>query len=192
MANVSLYYPGFDEFTELCETACIDNGDCQFSINVCSQMPKIFKTEDDQRHAVTELLKDYFGFEEGKDKFKGKGRKSCCDIMFGTHSCLSVEIKNEVGSEGAESYSQITGYYVQSLDGKNPELCPSPAFFLELIGPHLFVSGAVFAKIVLIDRLTPPLWLVIQPMRSKEMERFARTFKALKSSLIQLSLYYTV
>ena len=38
-----------------------------------------------------------------------------------------------------------------------------------------------------VDRLTPPLWLVLQPMDDKEMLRTARTLKALKKAFTKLS-----
>ena len=37
--------------------------------------------------------------------------------------------------------------------------CPGPTFLLQLVGPHMFISGAVFGEYVCVDRLTSPIWL---------------------------------
>ena len=47
--------------------------------------------------------------------------------------------------------------------------CPGPTFLLQLVGPHMFISGAVFGEYVCVDRLTSPIWLVVQPGNTSAM-----------------------
>ena len=68
--------------------------------------------------------------------------------------------------------------------------CPGPTYFVEVVGPHMFIYGAVFGQYVYVDRLTSPIWLVVQPENSSAMAKIARTLKALKISIHSLMNYY--
>ena len=68
--------------------------------------------------------------------------------------------------------------------------CPGPTYFVEVVGSHMFIYGAVFGQYVYVDRLTSPIWLVVQPENSSAMAKIARTLKALKISIHSLMNYY--
>ena len=105
--------------------------------------------------------------------------------------CVILEVKNESGQGGgSDSYAQAIAYYVKTLEDKPVGRCPAPAFLLELVGPHLFISGAVYGKYVFVDRLVDPVWLVPH-QREEAMIRIARIFKALKDAVTDIREYYT-
>ena len=54
----------------------------------------------------------------------------------------------------------------------------------------MFIYVAVFGQYVYVDRLTSPIWLVVQPENSSAMAEIARTLKALKISIHNLMNYY--
>ena len=104
-------------------------------------------------------------------------------------TCVILEVKNESGQGGgSDSYAQAIAYYVKTLKEKLVRK-HSPAFLLELVGPHLFISGAVYDKYVFVDRLVDPVWLV--PQRNEDaIIRIARIFKALKEAIEEIRQYY--
>lgn len=71
------------------------------------------------------------------------------------------------------------------------ERSSSPAFIITLAGPEMKIYGAVYGECVYVDRLVPPVLLVQQPYCKKEMLQIAKTLKALKVSLTELSNYCT-
>ena len=189
--DVSLYYLGFHDFRELCKTIPIEKEDCYHTQLLCETMSGFFDNKDQRLKKFINLFEAYICM---------KGTQITFDHEYGasTHFALGyfllLEAKNEVGLGGAESYQALGGYYVASLNSLHSSYVDkhsAPVFLIELIGPHLIISGAVYGKFVYIDRLIPPLWLVLQPMNSEEMIRTARVLKALKSSLTTLSLYYS-
>ena len=103
--------------------------------------------------------------------------------------CVILEVKNESGQGGSDSYEQVIAYYVKTLKDKQVSRCPAPAFLLELVGPHLFISGAVYGKYVFVDKLIDPVLLVPQH-NDDAMIRIARIFKALKRAIAEIQGYY--
>ena len=110
--------------------------------------------------------------------------KTRYDGYIDPYKCVILEVKHESG----ESYAQVIAYYVKSLKEKPIDRCPAPAFLLELVGPHLFISGAVYGSHVFVDRLVDPVWLV--PQNQKAMIRIARIFKALKDAIRAIRSHY--
>lgn len=100
-------------------------------------------------------------------------------------------MKSEVGAGNCDSYTEVIAYYLEGLPQQGDDTSCQPRFLLEVVGPHLFISGVVFGEQVYVDRLTPPLWLVYQPFDEKEMIRTARTLKALKQACIELCQFAT-
>ena len=104
--------------------------------------------------------------------------------------CVILEVKNESGKGGeSDSYPQAIAYYVKTPEDKPVGRCPAPAFLLELVGPHLFISGAVYGRYVFVDRLVDPVWLVPH-QREEAMIRITRIFKALKRAIGEIQGYY--
>ena len=126
---------------------------------------------------------------EPDDAMRKDGNKS--DGYVDPCKCIILEVKNESGQGGgSDSYAQAIAYYVKTLEDKPVSRCPAPAFLLELVGPHLFISGAVYGKYVFVDRLVDPVWLVPH-QREEAMIRIARIFKALKDAVTDIREYYS-
>ena len=125
---------------------------------------------------------------EPDDAMRKDGDKS--DGYVDPCKCVILEVKNESGQGGgSDSYAQAIAYYVKTLEDKPVGRCPAPAFLLELVGPHLFISGAVYGKYVFVDRLVDPVWLVPH-QREEAMIRITRIFKALKRAIGEIQGYY--
>ena len=84
---------------------------------------------------------------------------------------------------------QCCAHYTKMLDAKAIVTCPIPCFFLEIFGPNVAVSGAVFSDFVCVDKFTT-MSLLFQPNDLHAMAQLARTFKALKVALHQMKRYY--
>lgn len=92
-----------------------------------------------------------------------------------------------MGSGNCDSYRECLAYYIARLDEVR---LPNPSFLVELVGPNLIISGAVCGEGVYVDRLVPPLWLVMQPLENAAMMRVARTLKALAKACHKLQKYF--
>ena len=193
--NVTLYYPGFQRFIDNTDKVMPSKKDCNFAQEMCLEMAKYCESEKGKETTFQRLTENYFDVH----MVPSPAVKSTCDLTINPCKCVQVEIKKEIYGISVDSYTQIIGYYVHSLRGqgetnevnkKDVEQCPAPGFLLELVGPHLFISGAVYGEYVFVDRLVDPVWLV--PQNQKAMIRIARIFKALKDAIRAISSYYTV
>ena len=184
--DVTLYYPGFQKFIEGSNdsTITLEREDYEFAKELCTKMSKYFCKEKERQDQFKEILRSEFKSSVNESK------KYSEDISIDPKSCVFIEVKNESGKGGEpDSYAQVIAYYVQSLEDKNPDRCPAPAYLLELVGPHLFISGAVYAKYIFVDRLVDPVWLV--PHQNEEATiRIARILKALKDAIREIQRYY--
>ena len=76
---------------------------------------------------------------------------------------MNREDKNEKGHGGGESYLQNACYYTKfhgrssHKDLIRASCCPT--FLVELVGPAICISGAVYHECISIDPLTPMLYL---------------------------------
>ena len=121
---------------------------------------------------------------------KGGGYK--LDGYVDPYKCVILEVKNESGQGGeSDSYAQAIAYYVKTLEDKPVGRCPAPAFLLELVGSHLFISGAVYGSHVFVDRLVDPVWLV-PDQKEEAMIRITKIFKELKEAIGRIQLYYAL
>ena len=203
--DVTLYYPKFQKFIEDCESVTLKRNDLTFVKKLCTKISESYEHEITRQNGFKELIESYFLTSHVISQ-----GKSIPDIYINPFSCIMIEVKNEVGEGGGDSHSQLIAYYVHSLTteelSKAPERSttkelaetgglkpadrsPAPAFLLELVGPHLFISGAVYGKYVFVDRLVDPVWLVPH-QREEAMIKIARIFKALKKAIGEIKQYY--
>ena len=177
--HVSIYYPGFSEFTAQCQKMVIESEDCKFAYLLCTTMQDYYGNEDMRKKAFVRVLNQYFTFEL---TCRSHGGDANADIYLADK--LYIVVKNEPGATQCDPYSEATSYYVQGL--KNKCVSSSPAFVLTLDGTYLTIYGAVYPDRLYIDMLTPPIWLVNQRNNTTVMERIARTLKSLKESVNRL------
>ena len=177
--DVTLYYPQFQQFVDDCLNIELSKEDLDFAQTVCAEMSQYFGDEKKRENAFADAIKEFFKVDV------------VADIVIGPKSCVIMEVKNESGQGGgSDSHSQAIGYYVQSLEEKKQDKCPAPAYLIELVGPQLTISGAVYGRYVFVDRLVDPVWLVPH-QREEAMIRIARIFKALKEAIRKIRQYYT-
>lgn len=184
--HVTLYYVGFDRFMEKCDVITPTDEDCLAAAKLCSEMAQYFENEKARVFAFKSVLEKYIGIEMITGYAVSTG---ICDFVFAGTIAIG-EGKGEIGQGGSESCSEALGYFSGSLDRRSYDTCPGPAFILEIVGPHLFISGAVLGEGVYFDRLAPGLWLVPQYQCERNMIQIARVLKALKEELSALAAYY--
>ena len=189
--DITLYYPGFQRFIDDTDKVMPSKEDCIFVQKMCLEMTKYCEGEKLRERTFQSLTEKYFDV----CMVPSAAVKGTCDLTINPCRCVQVEIKKEIYEISVDSYTQIIGYYVHSLRGreevdnkKDVDQCPAPGFLLELVGPHLFISGAVYGKYVFVDRLVDPVWLV--PQKEEAMIRIARIFKALKEAIGVIRQYY--
>ena len=173
-SHVTLYYRGFFNFINDCEKITIDHNDCRIALALCQSMSSYYNTEKDRIQAFVSAINPIFPTIVNTTGTNPD--------LFIERACL-FEVKNEVGSGNCDSYRECLAYYIARLDKLQ---LPCPSFLVELVGPNLIISGAVFGEGVYVDRLVPPLWLVMQPLENAAMIRVARTLKALAKACHEL------
>ena len=185
-ADVSLFYPGFDTFVCKCESLPLEKEDTKFAVMFTAEMSEHYSNEESRRLKIKRLLGDYL---------IGESLRSVDNTDFSVVYCDGValigEIKNEVGRGGCDSYFELVAYYINAVKCNPNKMCPGPCFLMEIIGTHVAIYGAVYTNTACIDRLTPCLWLTLQPNNRPAMAQLARTLKALKVALGHLKHYYT-
>ena len=184
--DVTLYYPEFQQFIDNCLNIELSKEDLDFAQTVCAEMSQYFGNEKKRENAFANAIEKYFEV----DVVQSTPGQPEPDIVIGPNSCVIIEIKNESGQGGeSNSHSQAIAYYVQSLEERKPGQCPAPAYLIELVGPQLTISGAVYGRYVFVDKLIDPVWLV--PQHNEEaIFKIARIFKALKEAYGKIRQYY--
>lgn len=183
--TVSLYYPGFAEFQELCKSIIPTWEDCLQVAKICNKMQNYFVDEYARRDCFNDLLTKYF--DVNVSKFAVGTR---CDGGTASYPALVGEYKNEVGKGNCDSYTEGIAYYVQMLENcKTWQHWAQPSFFCELVGPNFMISGIVYGQFVYVDRLDS-VWLVTQPNVPGAMEKTVKVLAALKKCVCDLHSAY--
>lgn len=187
--HVALYCLEFENFSRNCESIQLTKEDTSFTTEYCHAMSKIYDNEDERKETSNKLLTKYFNLGKIEpnvfpNKHGPRQKDAVCDGY--VEKAAIIEYKCEIGMGGCDSFIELLAYYIEDLD---PELLLKscqPRFLVEEVGPHMIVSGAVYGENVYADRLTPPVWLIVQPNDDSEMIKTARTLKALKVSCANL------
>ena len=188
--DVTLYYPGFQRFIDNCNNDKFkpNKRDFYFAQTVCAEMSNYFLFEKDRENIFAKTIAQFLCPYDQNIKVTQQQKK--IDIAIGSNSCVIVEVKNESGQGGSESHPQAIAYYVQTFDDRKPAQCPAPAYLIELVGPQLTISGAVYGRYVFIDKLIDPVELVMQH-NEEAIFKIARIFKALGEAIKEIQGYYT-
>ena len=188
---VALLDPILAQVAEDCEVAAPTEGDCNFTVRVASAMSQNFTTEAERMDNFWELLEYEYGvkfqrIEFGDAKTDGSLTHPKGGLM------VNIEVKNEVGSGGGAVHVQNAAYaakYAAGQAGILRQFSTCPTLLIELAGPNMSLSGAVFSNVVVCDQLTPMVSLLWQP-HSPLMLQSARCFAALRMALPRLLAYY--
>lgn len=188
--DTSIYYEGFCEFVEQSTMVSIRREDTIFTNELCREMVGTFDNEEERLKIFKSLFGPYSGQNFASVQFESKAR---CDYVIGEF-CALVEGKNELGSTKCDPLKQLTAYYLASLatrPGAFVQKCSCPCYLLELVGPQLTISSAVFGETAYVNRLIPPLYLARRRNNSSAMESLARSLRALKDALHEIGLFYS-
>ena len=186
-SHVSLYYKGFETFAAECQSVSLNATDTKFVMQLCMNMAKAYDKEDNRMDVVRKCLSEYFALQGGLAV--EEIRRMDGAITIDSIPILIIEGKNEIGVGGCDSYLEVVAYYANELT-KNATYFRAPCFLVEIVGPHIAISGAVKAKYVLVDRLTNFMWMVPLMNNRPAMAQLARVFKALKNALATLRQFY--
>ena len=187
--DVTLYYTGFQEFVDLCKSANLEREDYVFVNDLCFWMAQCYDSEKDRISELEPLFQQYLGYQFQLDKVTFN-LGSECDLCVNPHCLAIIVVKNEPCSTNSDCFREGCAYYTQSLQNRKYLRCPAPGFIIEVAGPNLTISGAVFGELVYVDRLVDPIWLVHEVHNSAAMIKKAKIMRALKISMEGLRCYY--
>ena len=106
---------------------------------------------------------------------------------------LNLEVKNEIGGGGGggaihvQNAAYAAAHAFQSTLARDKSVCPT--LLIELAGPNMSLSGAVFTTQAICDQLSPMVSLLWQP-HSRLMMQAARCFAAIRRALPSLRSFY--
>ena len=188
--HVSLYFQPFGEFMANCVTYTPNGEDAKFAAILCAEMCKYYESEDERMEKFGDIFRVFYNFSVTV-KLSVTLEGGECDIVIGNNKEAMGEGKVEVGQGSCDSLSKVLSYYIGSLGMRDflLEKCIMPVCLMELVGTHLFISGAVLGKdAIYLDRLAPVLWLV--PQQDADMVVIAKVLGSLKQLLINIRAYY--
>ncbi|KAL3157238.1 hypothetical protein ABBQ38_001475 [Trebouxia sp. C0009 RCD-2024] len=188
---VALLDPILAQVAEDCEVAAPTEGDCNFTARVASAMSESFTKEGERMDKFWELLEHEYSVKFQRIEFgDAKTDGSLTHPKGGL--VVNIEVKNEVGSGGGAIHVQNAAYAAKYAAGQAVvlrQVSTCPTLLIELAGPNMSLSGAVFSNVVVCDQLTPMVSLLWQP-HSPLMLQAARCFAALRMALPRLLAYY--
>ena len=187
---VTLLDPILAQVAEDCASAAPREGDCSFTARVASAMSQNFPTAGDRVDKFLELLEHEYTVKFQRIQFgDAKTDGSLTHPKGGL--MVNIEVKNEVGLGGGAIHVQNAVYAAKYAAGQARVLrrfLTCPTLLIELAGPNMSLSGAVFSNVVVCDQLTPMVSLLWQP-HSPLMLQAARPCFALRMALPRLLAY---
>jgi len=143
---VTLYHPVFRQFVDDCQTHQPIDKDNKLVRELTATMSEFFPDEDARAAELRDILKAN-GIHVTTPIISSKGRTFRTDGAIESNSRLTViiELKEEIGSTGAEPYAQAILYYAHS-DWKKSEEYPTfnfPCLIITVFGQNLLSSLAV-------------------------------------------------
>ena len=189
---VALMDPILAQVAEDCERSDPSAADCRFAALVANSMSEGYV---DEKARVAEFHR--LMHEEYKEQFT----RICMERGVTDGSLVhrsgalraNLEVKNEVGMGGGAIHVQNAAYAASHAVGKLNESirgsCVCPTLLIEVAGPNMSISGAVFGRTAMCDPLSPMvslLWLPHSPL----MLQAARCFAAIRRALPALDAFY--
>ena len=186
---VVLLDPILAQVSHDCEHATPSDADCKFAALVASTMSGTFADESLRMREFWRLLDEEFNVTFQSAKY-GKAESDGSFLHLGG-LLVNIEVKNEIGSGGGAIHVQNAAYAAahafQAHKVRRISVCPT--LLIELAGPNMSVSGAVFTDIATCDQLSPMVSLLWQP-HSRLMLQAARCFSAIRKALPSLCKFY--
>lgn len=172
-----------------CEYAAPSDADCQFAALVASSMSGTFANEEVRMKRFWELLDEEFNVTFQRAIYNTAETDGSFLHLGGL--LVNIQVKNEIGSGGGAVHVQNAAYAAahafQTAKVRRVSVCPT--LLIELAGPNLSLSGAVFSDMATCDQLSPMVSLLWQP-HSRLMVQAARCFAAIRKALPSLRSFY--
>ena len=186
---VVLLDPILAQVSHDCEHATPSDGDCKFAALVASTMSGTFSDECFRMRKFWHLLDEEFNVTFQCPKY-GKAEGDGCFLHLGG-LLVNIVVKNEIGFGGEAIHVQNAAYAAahafQAHKVRRKSVCPT--LLIELAGPNMSISGAVFTDIATCDQLSSMVSLLWQP-HSRLMLQAARCFSAIRKALPRLCNFY--
>lgn len=186
---VVLLDPILAHFSYDCENGAPSDVDCRFAVLVASTMSTPSADEELSMRKFWQLLGQEFKVTVQRAKY-GEAESDGSFLHLGG-LLVNIEVKNEIGSGGGATHVQNAAYAAahafQADKVRRISVCPT--LLIELAGPNMNLSGAVFTTIATCDQLSPMISLLWQP-HSKMMMQAAWCFAAIRTALPSLCSFY--
>ncbi len=186
---VVLLDPILAQVSHDCECATPTDADCKFAGLVASAMSQAFADEEQRMQTFWQLLEDEFNVTFQRAKYHQAETDGSFIHLGGM--LVNIEVKNEIGSGGGAIHIQNAAYAAahafQAKKVRGKSVCPT--LLIELAGPNMSLSGAVYTDMALCDQLSPMVSLLWQP-HSRLMVQAARCFAAIRNALPSLRSFY--
>lgn len=189
---VALMDESLARVAEDCDAIQPTERDCRFAETVSTRMSEAFDSETERMEAMQQLLKDEYGLPFVRANTTRGTTDGTVRHISGA-AVPNLEVKNEIGRGGGSIHVQnasfAAGLATETACDDVRARCRCPTLLIELAGPNMSLSGAVFGREALCDPLTPMvslLWLPHSPL----MLQAARCFAAIRRALTDLVRFY--
>ena len=166
--------------------------DCQFTARVAVAISQVFADENERMTTFWELMTSEFGASFARIKLSGAETDGSV-LHWKGGLVTNVEVKNEIGTGGGsihiENAAYAANYATDDANKSVREVSVCPTILIELAGPNMSLSGAVFSDVIACDQLSPMVSLLWQP-DSDLMLQAAKCFAAFRNALPKLVKFY--
>lgn len=133
---VVLLHPVFGQFLDDIESREPTTAEVNhMALDLSNAMAMFYGDENDRATKIRKCLHDA-GITLVQTVIEGEGYKTDGDMQCNRHRYVIAELKNEVGSTGAEPNAQVAAYYLESTRKLAPQCAksPLPCFLLFIFG----------------------------------------------------------
>ena len=188
---MALFDPILAHGAQDCELATPSEADCRFTAEVAAAMSRAFTEQAERVDKFRELLQAEFSVGLHCIKI-GDADTDGSLVHYKGGLIINIVVKNEVGQGGGAVHVQnaaCAAKYaaLQRNVVRGCSVCPT--LLVELAGPNMSVSGAVFSNMLICDQLSPMVSLLWQP-HNPLMLQAARCFAALRKAIPKLVDHY--
>lgn len=121
----TLLHPVFGEFLDTCNSGKVTADDHRFALDLSQAMSVFYDSEKARAEAVRGIFEQH-GLSFIRTKIGSQLYETDGDISTNGHRYIICEVKNEIGSSGAEPYNQAIVYYQEATRRHAVLLAHSP------------------------------------------------------------------
>ncbi|THG97455.1 hypothetical protein EW145_g7609 [Phellinidium pouzarii] len=176
----TLYHPVFGQFQDDCESYTPTRDDNTFALYFAYYMSAFYGVKDRREEQIWAAFSDY--------GLSFNGNKSSLDGY--TAGGALLEIKDEIGSPGADPLLQGAWSYINSIRETLDNNFNLPCLIIYIFGGHIGFAGAVWTDTPHLQVLCPVLPLFYHRTDMEMRERAARCFGATKKANLTLQSLY--